>query len=59
MWGLIVNVVDVSKESVMIEIIGNVSKIEGFIRLLDGFTIEEMVRTGLTGLTRGHVKAED
>jgi acetolactate synthase-1/3 small subunit len=53
------NVVDVSKESVMIEIIGNVSKIEGFIRLLDGFTIEEMVRTGLTGLTRGHVKAED
>ncbi|MBE5953571.1 MAG: acetolactate synthase small subunit [Lachnospiraceae bacterium] len=53
------NVVDVSKESVMIEIIGNVSKIEGFIRLLDGFNIEEMVRTGLTGLTRGHVKAED
>ena len=53
------NVVDVSKESVMIEIIGNVSKIEGFIRLLDGFTIEEMVRTGLTGLTRGHIKAED
>lgn len=53
------NVVDVSKESVMIEIIGNVSKIEGFIRLLDGFTIEEMVRTGLTGLTRGHVKTED
>jgi len=53
------NVVDVSKESVMIEIIGNVSKIEGFIRLLDGFTIEEMVRTGLTGLTRGHVKSEE
>ncbi len=53
------NVVNVSKESVMIEIIGNVSKIEGFIRLLDGFTIEEMVRTGLTGLTRGHVKSED
>ena len=53
------NVVDVSKESVMIEIIGNVSKIEGFIRLLDGFTIEEMVRTGLTGLTRGHVQTED
>ena len=43
----------------MCEITGNVSKIEAFISLLDGFTIEEMVRTGLTGLTRGHIKAED
>ncbi|MBE5945811.1 MAG: acetolactate synthase small subunit [Lachnospiraceae bacterium] len=47
-------VVDVSKDSVMIEITGNISKVEAFITLLDGFTIEEMVRTGLTGLTRGH-----
>lgn len=46
-------VVDVSSESVMIEITGNVSKIEAFVSLLDGFEIEEMVRTGLTGLTRG------
>lgn len=47
------NVVDVSTDSVMIEITGNVNKIEAFISLLDGFEIEEMVRTGLTGLTRG------
>ncbi len=46
-------VVDVSVDSVMIEITGNVSKIEAFITLLDGFEIGEMVRTGLTGLTRG------
>ena len=51
-------VVDVAKESVMIEITGNISKIEAFITLLDGFTIEEMVRTGLTGLTRGNVISE-
>ncbi len=51
-------VVDVSKGSVMCELTGNVSKIEAFISLLDGFVIEEMVRTGLTGLTRGHVKPE-
>ena len=51
-------VVDVSKDSVMIEITGNMSKIEAFISLLDGFTIEEMVRTGLTGLTRGNVISE-
>lgn len=52
------NVVDVSKESVMIEITGNVSKVEAFISLLDGFEIEEMVRTGLTGLVRGNASAE-
>lgn len=51
-------VVDVSKESVMIEITGNISKVEAFITLLDGFTIEEMVRTGLTGLTRGNIISE-
>ncbi len=51
-------VVDVSKDSVMIEITGNISKVEAFITLLDGFTIEEMVRTGLTGLTRGNVISE-
>ncbi|MDD6327742.1 MAG: acetolactate synthase small subunit [Eubacteriales bacterium] len=52
------NVVDVAKESLMIEITGNVNKIGAFIDLLDGFEIEEMVRTGLTGLIRGNVKPE-
>ena len=47
-------VVDVSCDSLMIELTGNVNKIEAFIALLDGFHIEEMVRTGLTGLTRGN-----
>lgn len=51
------NVVDVASESVMIEITGNVNKIEAFISLLDGFQIIEMVRTGLTGLVRGNAKA--
>ncbi len=46
-------IVDVSRESVMVEITGNINKIEAFISLLDGFRIEEMVRTGMTGLTRG------
>ena len=47
-------VVDVSCDSLMIELTGNVNKIDAFIALLDGFHIEEMVRTGLTGLTRGN-----
>jgi acetolactate synthase, small subunit len=47
------NIVDVSPDSLMIEITGNNGKIQAFINLLDGFEIEELVRTGLTGLTRG------
>lgn len=47
------NVVDVSPDSLMIELTGNNNKIKAFINLLDGFEIKEIVRTGLTGLTRG------
>ncbi len=46
-------IVDVSVNSLMIELTGNANKIEAFIGLLDGFEIESIVRTGLTGLTRG------
>ncbi len=46
-------VVDVSPESLMIELTGNNTKIEAFIGLLDGFKIQSLVRTGLTGLVRG------
>ncbi len=48
------SIVDVSPESLMIELTGNTSKIEAFINLLNGFTIQEFVRTGLTGLVRGN-----
>ena len=47
------NVVDVSKESLMIELTGNQNKIDAFIKLLEGFAIKEIVRTGITGLSRG------
>lgn len=46
-------IVDVSKNSLIIELTGNTNKIQAFISLLDGFDIIEMVRTGLTGLGRG------
>ncbi|HBE09037.1 MAG TPA: acetolactate synthase small subunit [Lachnospiraceae bacterium] len=48
------SIVDVSPDSLMIELTGNSSKIEAFINLLNGFTIQEFVRTGLTGLVRGN-----
>ena len=47
------NIVDVSPDSLMIELTGNNGKIQAFINLLDGFEIEQIVRTGITGLTRG------
>ena len=48
-------VVDVSEDFMMIELTGDTNKIDAFIKLLDGFEIDELVRTGITGLTRGYL----
>ncbi|MGN0329077.1 MAG: acetolactate synthase small subunit [Lachnospira sp.] len=47
------NIVDVSKESLIISLTGSQSKVNSFIELLDGFKITELARTGITGLARG------
>ena len=47
------NIVDVAKETLMIELIGNPSKLEAFIEMLNGYEILKLVRTGITGLARG------
>ena len=52
-------IVDVAPESLMIELTGNQAKIDAFMRLLEGFTIKEFVRTGITGLVRGVGDIED
>lgn len=46
-------IVDVGTDSLMIELTGNESKLEACINLLEKFTILEMARTGITGLSRG------
>ena len=46
-------IVDVSKDSLIIELTGNQEKIEAFIDLLDGYEILELARTGIAGLGRG------
>ncbi|NLK99124.1 MAG: acetolactate synthase small subunit [Clostridiales bacterium] len=46
-------IVDVALDSLMIELTGNQNKIDAFIKLLEPFTIKELVRTGITGLIRG------
>lgn len=46
-------IVDVEKESLMVELTGNQSKLEAFLELLDGYEILELARTGITALERG------
>ncbi len=46
-------IVDVSKDSLIIELTGNQDKIEAFISLLEGYEILELARTGIAGLGRG------
>ena len=47
------NIIDVAPESLIIEITGNQSKLDAFIKLLDGYEIRELARTGIAGLGRG------
>lgn len=46
-------IVDVSPDSLMIELTGNQQKIDAFIGLLEGYDILELARTGIAGLGRG------
>lgn len=47
------NIVDVSEETLMIEITGDYDKINAFISLIEGFGIKRISRTGLTAMSRG------
>ena len=46
-------VVDVTHDSMIIELTGKQAKLDSFLDLLQGYEILELSRTGLTGLTRG------
>ncbi|HHV13754.1 MAG TPA: acetolactate synthase small subunit [Clostridiales bacterium] len=46
-------IVDVAPESLIIELTGSQEKLDAFIKLLEPYTIKELVRTGITGLARG------
>lgn len=49
------SIVDVSKDSLVIEITGSEEKVHAFLELIGDFGILSMVRTGLTALERGNV----
>ena len=46
-------VVDVTHDSMILELTGNQDKLEAFLDMLGDYDILELARTGLTGLSRG------
>lgn len=47
------NIVDVTEETLIIELTGDKKKINAFISLLKGYGIKRISRTGLTAMARG------
>ncbi|MBQ3334142.1 MAG: acetolactate synthase small subunit [Eubacteriaceae bacterium] len=47
------SVVDVAKESLVLEVTGSMSKVNAFINMISPYGILEFVRSGVTGLQRG------
>ena len=52
-------IVDVASDTMIIELTGNQAKFNAFTKLLDGYEIKELVRTGITGLARGFLDEQD
>ena len=46
-------IVDVTHDSMVIQLVGHQDKLDNFLDLLSGYEILELARTGITGLTRG------
>ena len=51
------SVVDVSQDSIILEVTGDVEKVDSLIRILRPFGIREVMRTGRVGLMRGMNKS--
>ena len=46
-------IVDVTRDCMVIEVTGSVDKLDTFIDMMKDYTILELARTGITGLSRG------
>lgn len=52
-------IVDLSKRSLIVELTGDSEKIDGFLRMMDGFELIDVCRTGITGISRGDYGISD
>lgn len=52
-------IIDLSRESIIVEITGEPSKIDGFLEVVKDYGIIEMARTGLNALERGNASIND
>lgn len=50
------NIIDVSNETLGVEITGDQTKVEAFLDLVKPYGVKEIVRTGLTALERGNAE---
>jgi acetolactate synthase I/III small subunit len=53
------SIVDVSSDSMIIEVTGDSDKIDAFVRLMQPYGIKEIARTGVTALHRGQKNVRD
>ncbi len=53
------HIVDVGKNSLVVEITGDESKINALIGMLEGYGIKEITRTGLSAIMRGSQELKD
>ncbi len=47
------NVLDISPTSIIIEVIGSVEKLRGFISIMETYGVLEIAKTGITAMSRG------
>ena len=53
------NIIDVARDSLLVEITGTEQKIESLIELMQPYGIRELARTGIIAMTRGTRSAKD
>lgn len=53
------SVIDISKDSLVIQITGETDKVEAFVELLKPYGIKELARTGTTAFPRGTQKSSN
>lgn len=51
-------IVDVSRDSMIVEVTGNGSKVDAFVNLVNPFGIKELAITGVTAMSRGSKSPE-